>query len=148
MRAVIGSEMKDSRGRVVVPAGSNVTLTVDHIDPGNDQNQPDGRLSLVVTSVTIDGRIVPITARLDPVAHQMIGRGITKDEAERIGAGTAIGALAGRLIGKNTKSTVVGGAVGAVAGTAVAVRYAYRDIVVPAGTPITFRLTKGLVAAK
>ncbi len=148
VHAVIGADVKDSRGRVVVPAGSRVALSVDHIDPGNDQNQPDGRLSLVVTSVTIDGKVVPMAARLDPVAHQMVGRGITKDEAERIAAGTAIGAVAGQVIGKSTKGTVIGGAVGAVAGTAVAVRYAYRDVVVSPGTPITFTLTEKLVAAK
>jgi len=148
VHAVVGADVKDSRGRVVVPAGSRVTLTVDHIDPGNDQNQPDGRLSLIVTSVSIDGKAVPVTAHLDPVAHQMVGRGITKDEAARIAAGTAIGAVAGQVIGKNTKSTVIGGAVGAVAGTAVAVRYAYRDVVVPAGTTITFTLTEQLAAAK
>ena len=146
--AVIGADVKDSRGQVVVPAGSRVALSIDHIDPGSDQNQPDGRLSLIVTSVTIDGKVVPISASLDPVAHQMVGRGITKDEAGRIAAGTAVGAIAGQVIGKNTKSTVIGGAVGAVAGTAVAVRYAYRDVVVPVGTPITLRLTQELVAAK
>jgi len=148
VHALIGADVKDSRGRVVVPAGSRVELTVNHIDPGNDQNQPDGRLSLVVTSIAIDGKIVPVSARLDPVAHQMVGRGITKDEAARIAAGTVIGAVAGQVIGKNTKGTVIGGAVGAVAGTAVAVRYAYRDVVVPTGTPITFTLTEQLVAAR
>jgi uncharacterized protein YcfJ len=74
----------------------------------------------------------------------MKGRGITTDEAARVGAGTVIGALAGQLIGKNTKGTEIGGAVGAVAGGAVAVRYAYRDVVVSAGTPIVFTLTQSL----
>ena len=72
----------------------------------------------------------PITADLEPVTHHLQGRGVTKDEAERIGAGTAIGAVAGQVIGKSTKSTVIGGAVGAIVGTAVAVHYAYRDVVV------------------
>jgi hypothetical protein len=77
----------------------------------------------------------------------MVGRGITKDEAERIGAGTAIGAVAGRLIGKSTKGAVVGGAAGAIAGTAVAVHYAYRDVVVAANTPIRFTLSHVLEMA-
>ncbi len=148
VRAVVGADVMDSYGRVVVPAGSRIALSVDHIDPGSDQSQPDGRLSLIVTSVTIDGTVVPISAHLDPIAHQMVGRGITKDEAARVAAGTAIGAIAGQVIGKNTKSTVIGGAVGAAAGTAVAVRYAYRDVVVPVGTPITLTLTEALAAGR
>ncbi|HTK54735.1 MAG TPA: hypothetical protein VL308_22740 [Gemmatimonadaceae bacterium] len=64
-------------------------------DPGNDQIRPDGRLALVVNSVAVGGRTYPLVADLTPVPHQMVGRGITKDEVERIGAGTAIGAVAG-----------------------------------------------------
>ena len=53
------------------------------------------------------------------------------------------------MIGKSTKATVIGGAAGAIAGTAVAVHYAYRDVVVAANTPITFTLSQALsVAAK
>ena len=42
---------------------------------------------------------------------------------------------------------MIGGAIGAVAGTAVAVRYAYRDVVVSAGTPISFTLDNTLTLA-
>ena len=141
-RALVSLNVTDAKGRVVIPAGSTVALRVLQLEPGNDQVRPEGRLSLEVTSVTIDGQSYDVSAALDAVAHHFEGRGITKDEALRIGAGTAVGAAAGQIIGKNTKSTVIGGAVGAVAGTAVAVRYAYRDVVVSAGTPISFTLTK------
>jgi hypothetical protein len=142
VRALVSLNVTDANGRVVIPAGSTVALRVLQLEPGSDQVRPEGRLSLEVTSVTIDGQSYDVSAALDPVAHHFEGRGITKDEALRIGAGTAVGAAAGQIIGKNTKSTVIGGAVGAVAGTAVAVRYAYRDVVVSAGTPISFTLTK------
>jgi len=144
VRAVVSLNVTDARGRVVIPAGSTVVLTVAQLEPGSDQVRPEGRVALVVSSVTVDGRTHDVSAVLDPVAHHLEGRGITKDEAARIGAGTAIGALAGQAIGKNQRSTVIGGAVGAVAGTAVAVRYAYRDVVVSAGTPISFALTQAL----
>jgi hypothetical protein len=51
------------------------------------------------------------------------------------------------VIGKSTKGTVIGGAAGAIAGTAVAVHYAYRDVVVAANTPITFTLSRVLTMA-
>lgn len=149
MLAIVSQNVTDEKGRVVIPAGSNVTLRIAQLEPGSDQVRPEGRLSLVVSSVTINNETYPLDATLEPVPHHFEGRGITKDEAARIGAGTAVGAVAGQVIGKNQKSTVLGGAIGAVAGTAVAVRYAYRDVVVSAGTPIVFTLTQSLnVAAR
>lgn len=144
VRAVVSLDVKDARGGVVIPAGSTVTLTIAQLEPGSDQVRPEGRLALVVSSVTVNGQAMPVTATLEPVPHHLQGRGVTTDEAARVGAGTAIGALAGQVIGKNTRSTVIGGAIGAVAGTAVAVRAAYRDVVVSAGTPIVFTLTQSL----
>jgi hypothetical protein len=147
LRATVGANVTDSRGRTVIPAGSTVLLTIVQLEPGSEQVRPEGRLVLAVKSVEIDGVTHAIAGTLAPVAHHFEGRGITKDEAARIGAGTAVGAVAGQVIGKNTKSTVLGGAIGAVAGTAVAVRYAYHDVVVSAGTPISFTLTNGLTLA-
>lgn len=144
VRATIASDVADSRGNVAIPSGSIVTLTIDQLEPGSDQVRPEGRLALRVTSVTVNGTTYPASGTLDPIPHEMKGRGITTDEAARIAAGTAIGAAAGQVIGKNTKSTVIGGAVGAVAGGAVAVRYAYRDVVVAAGTPIVITLAQAL----
>jgi hypothetical protein len=146
--ATVSRDVKNAFGTVVIPSGSTVTLTIELLDPGNDQIRPDGRLALVVNSVAVGGRTYPVVADLTPVTHQLVGRGITKDEVERIGAGTAIGAVAGRVIGKSTKGTVIGGAAGAIAGTAVAVHYAYRDVVVAANTPITFTLSQVLTTAK
>lgn len=143
-RATVSRDVTDDRGRVVIPSGSLVTLTIVQLEPGSDQVRPDGRLLIDVSSITINGETHAITADLEPVTHHFQGRGITTDEAARVGAGTAIGAIAGQIIGKNTRSTTIGGAIGAVAGTAVAVRYAYRDIVVSAGTPIAFTLTQSL----
>lgn len=147
LRASVSADVTDGRGRVVIPAGSTVTLTIDKLEPGSEQIRPEGRLWLVVNSVTVHGQTYPVTATLEPVPHHLQGRGITSDEALRIGAGTAIGAAAGQAIGKDTRSTVIGGAVGAIAGTAVAVRYAYRDVIVPAGTAIVFTLTQSLQVA-
>jgi len=145
--AAVRSDVKDTRGNVVIPSGSTVTLTIETLDPGNDQIRPEGRLALVVNSVSVNGRSYPVAAELSPVRHQLVGRGITKDEVARVGAGTAIGAVAGQVIGKSTKATVIGGAAGAVVGTAVAAHYAYRDVVVSSGTPITFTLTRALTIA-
>jgi hypothetical protein len=147
VRATVATDVTDSKGRVVIAAGTPLTLKIVHLDPASDQTRKDGLIELVATSITLNGAAVPLHATVGPIPHHLQGRGITKDEAGRIAAGTAVGALIGQAIGKNTKSTVVGGAVGAVAGGAVAVRYAYRDVVIDRGATFTISLTQPLVVA-
>lgn len=148
-RAVVSANVSDAAGNVIIPAGSTVTLSIAELETGSDHTNAQGKLRLEVTAVTINDRTYPVSADLETVPHHMQGRGITGADAARIGGGTVIGAVAGQVIGKNTKSTVIGGAVGAVAGTAVAIHYAVRDVVVSPGTPIVFTLTQSLnVSAK
>lgn len=147
VRASVASDVTDDHGRVVIASGTPVALRIVKLEPGSDQVRPAGRLELVVVGITLGGRDVPLHATVGPIPHRMKGRGITTDEAGRIAAGTAVGALVGQAIGRNTRSTVIGGAVGAVAGGAVAVRYAYRDVVVDPGATFTITLTQPLVVA-
>ena len=147
VRAQVDSDVTDGSGRVVIPAGSTVNLVIDKLEPGSDQTRPEGRLMIDVRSVTVRGETFPIDGTHAPITHVMKGRGITKDEAGRIAAGTVIGAVAGQAIGKDTNSTVIGGAVGTVAGGAVAVRYAYRDVVVAAGTPVVITLGEKFITS-
>ncbi|HVZ47212.1 MAG TPA: hypothetical protein VG916_00385 [Gemmatimonadaceae bacterium] len=147
VRATVASDVSDASGRVAIPAGSPVTLAIVKLEPGSDQVRPEGRLELATISVTVDGKTIPLHATIGPIPHHMKGRGLTKDEAGRVAAGTAVGALIGQAIGKNTRSTVVGGAVGAVAGGAVAVRYAYRDVIVDPGATFTLTLTQPVVVS-
>ncbi|MBI3791802.1 MAG: hypothetical protein HY275_13115 [Gemmatimonadetes bacterium] len=147
LRATVSADVTNKQGTVLIPAGSKVQLTIDKLEPGSDQIRPEGRLWLIVNSVTVHGKAVPVTATLEPIAHTMVGRGVTSDEALRVGAGTAIGAAAGQAIGKDPKSTIIGGVIGAAAGTAVAVRYAYHDVVVANGAIIIFTIDQPITVA-
>ncbi len=146
-QATVSRDVTDSKGNVAIPAGSVVSVTIDQLEPGSDQVRPEGRISFSVNSISVHGQSYEIAGDVDPVAHTMKGRGITTDEAARVGAGAAVGAIVGQAIGKNQKSTIIGGAVGTVAGGAVAAKYALRDIIVAAGTPITFTLSKAVTVA-
>jgi len=68
----------------------------------------------------------------------------TGDQVKKVGAGAAIGALAGQLLGRNTKSTVIGGAVGAAAGAAVAAGTADYDGCLATTGAISIALNKPL----
>jgi hypothetical protein len=145
--ARVSSDVKDGAGRVVIPAGSLVKLTVTALAPAENKSSKDGKLDFEATSVSVNGRIYALDAEVDPVDHILKGRGVTGGDVAKVGAGTAIGAIGGRLIGGNTKGAVIGGLVGAGAGTAVAVQTADRDVVVRPGAAVRITLRGTLVAS-
>jgi len=145
VEARVARDITDPAGRVVIPAGARVPLTIAELAPAKGKGAADGKLAFQATSVTVNGQTYSLTAQVQPVHHELRGRGISAGEAEKVGAGTAIGAIAGRIIGGNATGAVVGGVVGAAGGTAVAVETASRDVVVGAGTTVDLTLTTPLV---
>jgi hypothetical protein len=139
--ATVAEDVADAAGRVVIPSGSTVELTVTDIQPARNRSQADGRLTLEVTGLTIRGEDLPIEAEVTSVSHTLKGRGVTAGEVEKVAVGTAIGVAAGRVIGGNAKGAIIGGAIGAAGGTVVAIQTASRDVVVAAGTTVTLVLT-------
>lgn len=145
--ARVASDVKDRAGRVVVPAGSIVKLTVTQLEPAKSKSAKDGKLALRVNSVKVHGRVYPLEADVvGSIEHELKGRGVTAGEVEKVGVGTGIGVLGGAAVGGG-KGALIGGAVGAAAGTAVAVQTASRDVVVRPGTKITIALREKLVAS-
>lgn len=144
--ARVAEDVRDHAGRTVIPAGSVVRLTVTALEPAKSKSAKDGKLDFEANSVSVKGRVYALDADVDPVDHELKGRGVTAGEAEKVGAGTAIGAIGGRIIGGNTKGAVIGGLIGAGAGTAVAVQTASRDVVVVPGATVRITLRGTLVA--
>jgi hypothetical protein len=145
--ASVSSDVKDSRGRVVIPAGSTVTLTITELQPANDKSKIDGKITIAVTSVTVRGQTYPVSAGLTSMAHTLKGRGVGTTEVGKTAAGAVIGGIAGRVIGGGSKGTIIGAVVGGAAGAAVAVETANRDVVVVSGTPIVITLTAPLTVS-
>ncbi|HEY8106459.1 MAG TPA: hypothetical protein VIE46_10145 [Gemmatimonadales bacterium] len=145
--ARVTTDVRDAGGRVVIPAGSTVEMTITELRPATSKSQADGQLALRVNGLMINGRMYPVSADVTRLHHQLRGRGVSAGEVEKVGVGTAVGAVLGRVLGGDTKGAVIGGAVGAAGGTAVAVQTASRDVVVPAGTPVTIALTGPLAVA-
>lgn len=142
----VTSDVKDGRGRVVIPSGATVELLITALGPATSASDPDGELALSVTSTTIVGRTYPLQGDVS-VPHALKGRGIGKAEVVKVGVGTAVGAAVGQVIGRDTKATVIGGAVGAAGGAAVAAQTASRDVVVSVGSPVLITLTASFTRA-
>lgn len=145
--ASVTSDVKDARGRIAIPAGSTITLTITELQPANDKSKADGRITVQVTSVSVGTESYPLSASITSMAHTLKGRGVGAAEVEKTAAGVIIGGIAGRIIGGDTKGTIIGAVVGGAAGAAVAVETANRDVVVVAGTPIVVTLNAPLVVA-
>lgn len=143
--ASIDSDVKDAKGRVVIPAGSILNLTITELQPADDKGKADGRITVVVSSVSAGGQTYPVAADITSMAHTLKGRGVGSSEVGKTAAGVVVGGIAGRIIGGNTKGTIIGAVVGGAAGAAVAVETANRDVVVAAGTPIVVTLNAPLV---
>lgn len=147
--ATVAVDVKDSRGRVVIPAGSVVTFKVAVLEPAENKGQDDGKLRLDAREITIDGKTVALSglARRVDVEHAIEGRGVTGGDVAKAGGATAGGAVVGGVVGGKT-GAIVGGVVGAGAGTAIAVRTADRDVVVRPGMAVNFQLLLPLTVTR
>lgn len=142
--ARVTNDALDGRGRIVMPAGSTLNLSITDLQASTDKGQADGRITVVVSSATVGGITYPLSATLTAMSHTLEGRGVGAAEVQKTAAGAAIGAITGRIIGGDTKGTVVGAVVGGAAGAVIAAQTANRDVVVPAGTSIVVTLDEAL----
>lgn len=145
--ARITNDVKDGRGRVAIPAGSTLNMTITQLQSATDKSKADGKITVLVRSVTVGTMTYPISAGITSMTHSLKGRGVGESEVEKTAAGVIIGGIAGRVIGGDASGTVIGAVVGGAAGAAVAVETANRDVVVAVGTPIVVTLNGPLALA-
>ncbi len=146
--ARVTSDLKDADGRVVVPAGSNVTLKITAIHESENKGDKTGTLTLAVQDITVNGRTYAIDATVDQVDRQLVGRKTNAGDIAKVGAGTGIGAIVGRVIGGGTGGAVVGGVIGGAVGAQRAVETKDRDVVVAAGSKVGLTLREKLEVAE
>jgi uncharacterized protein YcfJ len=143
VRVKVATDVADSNGKVVIPAGAVVKLHVVQI--GEAQNRGEkGTLVLSADEVEINGTSYPVTARASDYTYEMKARPVGAGEVAKTGAGAAAGAIVGRIIGGKT-GTVVGAVGGGAAGAAIAAKSANRDIIVHAGNSVTLTLRDDFV---
>ncbi len=117
--ALTTADVAGSNG-VSIPTGSEMTLEVTEAARGD--NSAD-RIKLVYrpVSISVRGTVIDLTAEVTQVAKlDAVRIQSNTEQAGKVAAGAAVGALAGQLLGRDTKSTVAGAAVGAAAGGVVA----------------------------
>jgi hypothetical protein len=129
-------------GNVVIPSGSTAQGTVVAAHPLG-RFKGGALLQVRLTSVNINGADTNIQTA--SVARSLKGKG--KRSAVMAGGGAGLGALIGGLAGGG-KGAAIGALAGGGAGTAGAAFTGNKDIVLPAETALSFRLTHPLEVKK
>ena len=123
-------------GKTLAKSGAPARGTVTYVKSSGRLHDP-GEVSLRLTSVEINGKMVPIATS----AFRAKGKSHTKSNVTKIGGGAAAGALIGGLAGGG-KGALIGTAAGAGAGTGVAAATGKEEAVVHAETAFTVSTTK------
>jgi outer membrane protein with glycine zipper len=138
--ATVASDVTDAAGRVVIPAGSEVTLQVTAIKESENKSDKTGTLTVKPVAVSINGQSHPISASIESVDTKLEGRGTNAGDIAKPAAGAAVGAVVGRVLGGSSKGAIIGGVIGGAVGAQRAVETKDRDVVLPQGTAVTISL--------
>jgi len=124
-----------TNGQTIAKAGAPVRGKVTLAKSSGRLHVP-GELSLRLTSVAVNGKMVPISSG----AYHLTGKSHAKSNATKIGGGAAAGAVIGAIAGGG-KGAAIGTLAGGAAGTGVAAATGKQEVVVPAEKVITFTTT-------
>jgi hypothetical protein len=128
-------DLRDERGRVLVPAGSVMRGVVSSVNKATRMDRK-GSLTVAFDRVTINSRSYPMRAT---VSQALESEGI-KGEKEKIGIGAGAGAILGAILGgaKGALAGILIGGGGTIAATEG------KDVELPVGTTLRVRLDSPL----
>lgn len=130
----------NSDADTVIPAGAELIGRVKEIKSAPHRGAP-GTLSLELNTLRFNGQDYPIGVRVSSMATHIVSRGLTVDDAAKVGVGAAAGALAGKIIGRSTGAAAAGAVVGGAGGAVYANQTRDYDIALSPGAAISAVLT-------
>jgi outer membrane lipoprotein SlyB len=141
--ALVVSDVRDSGGTIVIPAGSVMQGSVTEVSPASSDRSA-GTLTLAVSTVTVGATPYGVDATIDSLMTVNDTRGVEKADVARTVGGAAAGAILGKVIGGNSKGTIIGAVAGAATGAAVSALVKDMDIVLPEGSHLMLTLKQPL----
>jgi len=141
LTGTVSAAVKDKSGRVVIPAGSKIHLTISAIHESENKGDKTGKLVLTPTKVVIAGINYTLSGTAVALDRTLKDRKTNAGDIAKVGAGAGAGALLGTVVtGGSTKGAIIGGVAGAAVGTQRAVQTQDRDVVVPKGSRLKVTL--------
>ncbi|MEO8070202.1 MAG: hypothetical protein ABI652_02285 [Acidobacteriota bacterium] len=126
-------------GRTAIPSGTRLEGAVSTVQRGGKFKER-ARLGIRFTTVLLpDGTRMPI--QTETIFRD--GDAPGNEASAKIGASAVVGAILGAVVG-GKKGAAIGGTAGAAGGTAAVMASDANAAVIPAGTPLTVRLTSPL----
>ncbi len=141
--ASVAESVQGSNG-VSIPAGATAVIEITSVKRSNNAND-NIELELAVRSIAFNGKTYPVNSTVTYAQVDKVRDASTSDDAKKVATGAVIGAIAGQIFGKRTKSTVIGAATGAAAGAVVAGATGKYDGCVPSGGRISLTLSEAMV---
>jgi len=139
LAATVTESVVGSNG-AAIPAGATLHLTVTRLKRSENMNDPIV-MEFAVNSVEFGGKTYAVEASLSHADVARVRNEPKSADVKKVVGGAAIGAIAGRVLGKSTKSPVIGAAAGAAAGAGAAAATANYEGCVRAGGNLVVTLS-------
>jgi hypothetical protein len=136
--ATVTNAVTGSNG-AVIPAGATASVEVTELKRSENVND-NVVMGFRVTSVSFGGHTYPVSATTASAEVTKVRNQPKNKDIQKVIGGAAIGAIAGQILGKSTKATVIGAAAGGAAGAGAAAATANYEGCVNSGGRITATL--------
>ena len=133
-RGTVDRDVRDSDGRLAIPAGSAVELTA--------RQASSDTLVLDLESVMVNGQRYGIAGSSEASGSDQ-GLGQNKRTAKYVGGGAILGTILGAALGGG-KGAAVGAVAGGAAGAGTQVATKGHSLSVPSGAVVSFRLDRAM----
>ncbi|MEO8483992.1 MAG: hypothetical protein ABI634_17405 [Acidobacteriota bacterium] len=126
-------------GRTVIPAGARLDGTVTMVDRGGKM-KTRARIGVRFDTLVL-GETDKFGIQTETIFRD--GEAPSNEASSKIGASAVVGSILGAVLG-GRKGAAIGGAAGAAGGTAAVMAGDRNAATIPAGTPLTVRLTSAV----
>jgi hypothetical protein len=140
--ATVQQAVVAQNGATVVPAGAQVHGTVTGLDNSDHVGEP-AAIKVNFEHLMMNGRTYPFEGKITATNLETRGADTRSETLKKAGVGAAAGAvLGGILSGGDLDKILLGGALGAAAGTVISLGAGDVEGVLPAGTRMTLQTTR------
>jgi hypothetical protein len=136
-------------GHLIAEEGATVRGTIADLQRASRSKSEEDRayLKFKFSELETVGGDKKINATVTNSEGKLAAKGTGTRDKLIIGGSTVAGAVVGQVIGKDTKSTIIGAVGGAVVGTGVALSAKGHELEVPAGSSVTIRIDEPVTVA-